>query len=156
MDSGSEGGRAQFNHERIEGAAFFDIDDVSDKASIYSHMLPSPQVFQQSIGKVCSKWSFVCSVFLIMQMGIANHNHIIVYDRNEKYGLFSAPRVWWMFRVSWRVNYLSWCSCTVSVGVWTWCCFCAGWWLALLEAVSLSLGEWSCLYSPPTAVYSLL
>ena len=32
-------------------------------------------------------------------MGIHQSNHLIVYDNNEKYGLFSAPRVWWMFRV---------------------------------------------------------
>lgn len=54
MDSGSEGGREQFNQERIESAAFFDIDEVSDKASVYDHMLPSPQVFQQHVGKVCA------------------------------------------------------------------------------------------------------
>ena len=52
MDTGSEGGKAQFNHERIESAAFFDVDEVSDKGSEYDHMLPSPQVFQEHVGKV--------------------------------------------------------------------------------------------------------
>ena len=33
-------------------------------------------------------------------MGIQNSHHVIIYDNNEKYGLFSAPRAWWMFRVS--------------------------------------------------------
>ncbi len=33
-------------------------------------------------------------------MGISNAHHVVVYDRNDKYGLFSSPRVWWMFRVS--------------------------------------------------------
>ena len=52
MDSGSEGGKAQFNQERIESAVFFDIDDISDKNSPYDHMLPSPQAFQEHVGQV--------------------------------------------------------------------------------------------------------
>lgn len=36
----------------------------------------------------------------MVQMGISNTNHVVIYDNNAKFGLFSAPRVWWMFRVS--------------------------------------------------------
>lgn len=31
-------------------------------------------------------------------MGIGNHTHVVVYDTSN-FGSFSAPRVWWMFRV---------------------------------------------------------
>lgn len=52
LDTGSEEGRSQFNKERIEGAVFFDIDEMSDKTSEYEHMLPSAQIFQEHVGKV--------------------------------------------------------------------------------------------------------
>lgn len=52
METGSEGGKVQFNQERIEGAVFFDIDEISDKSSKYDHMLPSMQVFGKHVGKV--------------------------------------------------------------------------------------------------------
>lgn len=52
MDGGSEGGKAQFNQERIEGAVFFDIDEISDRCSEYDHMLPSAQMFGERIGRV--------------------------------------------------------------------------------------------------------
>ncbi|CAB4022032.1 3-mercaptopyruvate sulfurtransferase [Paramuricea clavata] len=30
--------------------------------------------------------------------GITNDSHIIAYDNDEDFGVFSSPRVWWMFR----------------------------------------------------------
>lgn len=33
-------------------------------------------------------------------MGISTSNHVVVYDRNKTFGLFSSPRVWWMFKVT--------------------------------------------------------
>ena len=38
--------------ERIDGAVFFDIDDVCDKSSPFSHMLPSPEQFSEQVGQV--------------------------------------------------------------------------------------------------------
>jgi len=32
---------------------------------------------------------------MVGNLGISNQDHIIVYD---SLGIFSAPRVWWMFR----------------------------------------------------------
>ena len=32
-------------------------------------------------------------------MGIDNDTHVVVYDHNPKFGLYSAGRVWWMFKV---------------------------------------------------------
>lgn len=72
--------RQEFAATHIPGAQFFDIDAVCDTASPYPHMLPSAEQFAQSIGK----------------LGISNSSEVVVYDGA---GLFSAARVWWMFRV---------------------------------------------------------
>ena len=70
-------GEYQSNH--IPGAIFFDIDVVSDGSSDLPHMLPSAEAFEKSVSK----------------MGIRNDDLIVIYDA---YGLFSAARVWWMFK----------------------------------------------------------
>lgn len=64
----------------IPGAHFFDIDVVSDHSSDLPHMLPSAELFAQTVGG----------------LGIVNQDRVIVYDTA---GLFSAARVWWMFKV---------------------------------------------------------
>lgn len=66
LDKGSQGAREHFSHTRIEGASFFDLDEVSDKSSRYSHMLPTPQKFQDHIRQV-RVVSFVstCSKFVV-------------------------------------------------------------------------------------------
>jgi thiosulfate/3-mercaptopyruvate sulfurtransferase len=70
----------EYKESHIPGALFFDIDLVSDRTSPYPHMLPSSEFFAESV----------------IAMGISNQDEIIVYDSN---GIFSAPRLWWMFRV---------------------------------------------------------
>jgi len=72
--------RAEYAEEHIPGAVFFDIDDICDDKSPLPHMLPSPEKFASRMRK----------------MGIGDGNRVIVYD---SLGVFSAPRVWWMFRV---------------------------------------------------------
>jgi len=72
--------RALYTAGHIPGARFFDIDAVADPSSGLPHMLPSPEIFADAVG----------------QLGIANDSHVIVYDQR---GLFSAARLWWMFRV---------------------------------------------------------
>ena len=67
----------------IPGAQFFDIHECSDLSSPYKAMLPSPSNFENYVSK----------------LGIDNNTHVVVYDNNTTYGMFSAPRVWWMFRV---------------------------------------------------------
>ena len=74
--------RKEFLAHRIPGAKFFDIDDCVDKTSPYEHMLPSTEDFSN----------------YVRSLGIHNDSHVVVYDTNEKSGLFSAPRVWWMLR----------------------------------------------------------
>jgi len=72
--------KTEFTSQHIEGAVFFDIDDICDKDSSLPHMLPSADLFSKKIG----------------DLGIANDMHIVVYD---VYGMQSAARTWWMFKV---------------------------------------------------------
>lgn len=65
----------------IGPAIDFDIDVVADKDAVLPHTLPRPEVFAAH-----------ASV-----LGLANDDHIIVYDRS---GLaMAASRAWWMFRI---------------------------------------------------------
>lgn len=72
--------RAEFEREHIPGAMFFDIDEIADTTSPYPHMLPSPEKFSSRV----------------RALGIGDGTRVVVYDGA---GLFSSPRVWWMFRV---------------------------------------------------------
>ena len=71
---------AEYLVEHIPGAIFFDIDEIADSTSGLPHMLPPPEKFSSRM----------------RSMGIGDGSRIVVYDRA---GMFSAPRVWWMFRV---------------------------------------------------------
>jgi thiosulfate/3-mercaptopyruvate sulfurtransferase len=72
--------RAEYEAGHIPRAVFFDQDLVVAPESRLPHTLPRPEVFARHVGS----------------MGISADDTIIVYDGP---GLFSAPRVWWMFRV---------------------------------------------------------
>ncbi len=72
--------KAEYDAAHIPGAIFFDQDVVVDPDSPLPHTLPRPEVFAQHVGS----------------MGISADDTIVVYDGP---GVFSAPRVWWMFRV---------------------------------------------------------
>ncbi|XP_028843160.1 3-mercaptopyruvate sulfurtransferase [Denticeps clupeoides] len=74
--------KEEFTQSHIPGASFFDIDECCDKSSSYDHMLPTERDFAEYVGK----------------LGIANDTHVVVYDTSD-FGAFSAPRVWWMFRL---------------------------------------------------------
>jgi thiosulfate/3-mercaptopyruvate sulfurtransferase len=71
--------KAEYLEAHIPGALFFDIEEISDETSPLPHMLPSPTKFASRMKK----------------MGIGDGMHIVVYDSE---GLYSAARVWWMFR----------------------------------------------------------
>ncbi|KAJ3158197.1 hypothetical protein HDU86_003155 [Geranomyces michiganensis] len=73
-------GRKEFAERHIQGARFFDLDEVSDPLSPLPHMLPTLEDFEDAVSK----------------MGIKETDHIVVYDAQ---GIFSAPRVWWTFKV---------------------------------------------------------
>ena len=70
---------AEFAESHIPGAVRFDIDRICDRDSPYPHMLPRPEVFASAVRK----------------LGIGDGQTIVVYDT---VGIYSAPRVWWMFR----------------------------------------------------------
>ena len=71
---------AEFARAHLPGAVRFDIDDICDPESPLPHMLPSPRLFAEKVSA----------------LGIGNGHHVVVYD---VYGMQSAARVWWMFRV---------------------------------------------------------
>lgn len=71
---------AEYAEAHIPGARFFDIDTVADTTSQLPHMLPPVEKFVSTVRK----------------MGIGDGHRVVVYDQT---GLFSAARVWWMFRV---------------------------------------------------------
>jgi thiosulfate/3-mercaptopyruvate sulfurtransferase len=71
--------KAEYLAGHIPGALFFDIDDIADDKSTLPHMLPSPDKFASRV----------------KAMGIGDGMHVVAYDSE---GLYSAARVWWMFR----------------------------------------------------------
>lgn len=73
-------GKAEFLERHIPGAVHFDINAIADLSTGLPHMLPSPEVFAEAVGR----------------LGIGDGATIVAYDGA---GLFAAPRVWWTFRV---------------------------------------------------------
>lgn len=72
--------KAEYDAEHIPGAVFFDIDEISDTASDLPHMVPPVEKF----------------VSRVRRKGIGDGHKVVVYDGA---GLFSAARVWWLFRM---------------------------------------------------------
>ena len=71
---------AEFAVKHIPGSIRFDIDDICDPDDPLPHMMPTPELFAAKVSG----------------LGIRNDQRVIVYD---VYGMQSAARVWWMFRV---------------------------------------------------------
>jgi thiosulfate/3-mercaptopyruvate sulfurtransferase len=72
--------KAEYAKAHIPGAVFFDINAIADKETDLPHMLPGAGAFGKAVGA----------------LGIADTDTIVVYDGS---GLYSAPRVWWTFRI---------------------------------------------------------
>ncbi len=72
--------RAEYEAGHIPGARFFDIDEISDQRSALPHMAPPPEKF----------------ISRMRAMGVGDGHQVVVYDGA---GLFSAARVWWLFRL---------------------------------------------------------
>ncbi|KAJ4829872.1 siderophore-iron transporter Str1 [Turnera subulata] len=87
----------EYQVAHIPGALFFDVDGISDRTTSFPafclrhlskedylyqlpHMLPSEEAFAAAVSA----------------LGIENKDGLVVYDGK---GIFSAARVWWMFRV---------------------------------------------------------
>ncbi|GAB9466432.1 3-mercaptopyruvate sulfurtransferase, putative [Globisporangium polare] len=75
----SRNGKLEFGVERLPGAAFFDIEDVSDKTSSLPHMLPTPEAFESAMA----------------QLGVSNDDTVVVYVGKN---CFSAARCWWTLK----------------------------------------------------------
>jgi thiosulfate/3-mercaptopyruvate sulfurtransferase len=71
---------AEYKAGHIPGAVRFDIDEISDHSSKLPHMLPSAFDFAMAVG----------------ELGISERETVVIYDGM---GVFSAPRVWWTFRL---------------------------------------------------------
>jgi thiosulfate/3-mercaptopyruvate sulfurtransferase len=71
---------ADYRAGHIPSAVFFDVDAVSDHSTELPHMLPGPAQFGEVAGA----------------LGIGDGDSVVVYDSA---GLYSAPRVWWTFRL---------------------------------------------------------
>jgi thiosulfate/3-mercaptopyruvate sulfurtransferase len=71
---------AEYLAGHVPGAVRVDIEAVRDLRSELPHMLPTAAEFAAAMGA----------------LGIDEDMTVVVYDGA---GLFSAPRVWWMFRV---------------------------------------------------------
>ena len=72
--------KAEYVAAHIPGAVFFDLNAIADASTDLPHMLPGPDQFGAAVGA----------------LGIAETDTIVVYDAT---GLYSAPRVWWSFRI---------------------------------------------------------
>lgn len=71
---------AEFAAKHIPGAIRFNIDAICDPDDPLPHMMPTPELFAAKVSA----------------LGIGNEQRVVVYD---VYGMQSAARTWWMFRV---------------------------------------------------------
>jgi thiosulfate/3-mercaptopyruvate sulfurtransferase len=72
--------KAGYAAAHIPGARYFDIDEISDHRSDLPHMAPPVEKFMSRM----------------RAMGVGDGHQVVVYDAE---GLFSAARVWWLFRL---------------------------------------------------------
>jgi thiosulfate/3-mercaptopyruvate sulfurtransferase len=79
MPGSERDARAEYDAGHIEGAVFFDINEICDTNISLPHMMPSAEKFASRVKK----------------LGLGDGLRIVVYD---SLGIFSAARVWWMFR----------------------------------------------------------
>ncbi|MEM6387489.1 MAG: 3-mercaptopyruvate sulfurtransferase [Pseudomonadota bacterium] len=77
--------KTEYDEAHILGARFFDIDEISDTRSALPHMVPPVEKFMSRM----------------RAMGVGDGHQVVVYDG---VGLFSAARVWWLFRLMGQSN----------------------------------------------------
>lgn len=70
--------KEDFLGEHIPGAAFFDVDVISDHGIALPHMFPSEGSFADGVGA----------------LGVRNDHTVVIYDAG---GWVAGPRAWWMF-----------------------------------------------------------
>ena len=72
-------GRSEYDNAHIPRAVFFDIDGIKDEASDLPHMIPSAEMFQETM----------------RALGLRQDQQIVVYDDSP---FLSSARAWWMLR----------------------------------------------------------
>ncbi|PVA09291.1 3-mercaptopyruvate sulfurtransferase [Pelagivirga sediminicola] len=77
--------REEYEAAHIPGARFFDIEEISDHRSDLPHMAPATEKFMSRL----------------RAMGVGDGHQVVVYDTH---GLFSAARVWWLFKLMGQRN----------------------------------------------------
>ncbi|CAG22754.1 sulfurtransferase [Photobacterium profundum] len=86
MPSSTRKPQQEWSEKRIPSARYFDFDKkIAEPSTQFPHMLPSPELFEKAVS----------------ELGINNDDAVVVYDTH---GLFSAPRVWWMFKAMGHKN----------------------------------------------------
>ncbi len=80
MPADKRDGYAEYLQCHMPGAQFFDIDEISDLTNPLPHMVPPIEKF----------------IARMQALGIGTGDQVVVYDSA---GLYSAARVWWLFRV---------------------------------------------------------
>lgn len=78
---GGDGPKTGFEQGHIQGAQFFDIDDIADPDAPIAHTLPAERLFEEKV----------------RALGINSGDQIVVYDQSGM--ALAASRAWWMFRV---------------------------------------------------------
>ena len=71
---------AEYREAHIPGAIFFDLAKIADPNNPLPRKVPDAAHFAREVGAI----------------GIGNKTHVIAYDT---LGLYSAARVWWLFRL---------------------------------------------------------
>lgn len=71
--------KEEYAAEHIPGAFFFDLDVIANPDNPRPRKIPSLERFASEVGK----------------LGVSSGVHVVAYDTR---GLYSAARVWWMFR----------------------------------------------------------
>ncbi len=77
--------KAEYAATHIPGARYFDIDEIADLRTGLPHTVPPIEKFMARV----------------RAMGVGDGHQVVVYDGM---GIFSAPRVWWMFRLMGQKN----------------------------------------------------
>ncbi len=80
LDDMGRNARDEYNASHIPGARYFDIDEISDLRSDLPHTIPPVEKF----------------ISRMRAMGVGDGHQVVVSDGD---GIFSAARVWWMFRL---------------------------------------------------------
>ena len=69
---------AEYKREHIDGAVFFDIDQIAEPSSQLPHMFPSKKIFTEKM----------------QNLGLNKNDHVIIYDNSS----LSSARCWFLLR----------------------------------------------------------